>query len=80
MRIAWGFSIADPTLMVDHYAAALYDLAAIPLESDVGVTANGPDAEGTFAVAVEIEGLDRIAAARLSAALQAMTASPSPSP
>ena len=66
----------DANLAVDHYAAALYDLAAIPLESDVGVTANGPDAEGTFAVAVEIEGLDRIAAARLSAALQAMTAQP----
>ena len=49
----------DANLAVDHYAAALYDLAAIPLESDVGVTADGPDAEGTFAVAVEIQGLDR---------------------
>jgi hypothetical protein len=44
------------------------------VESDVSVTATGPDAAGIFSVAVTIQGIDHIAAVRLAASLRAMTA------
>ena len=44
------------------------------MESDVGVTVSGPDAAGVSSVAITIEGIDSIAAERLSASLRAMAA------
>ena len=44
------------------------------MESDVGVTVSGPDAAGIFSVAITIQGIDSIAAERLSASLRAMAA------
>ena len=44
------------------------------MESDVGVTVSGPDAAGVFSVAITIQGIDSIAAERLSASLRAMAA------
>ena len=46
----------------------------VPMESDVGVTVSGPDAAGVSSVAITIEGIDSIAAERLSASLRAMAA------
>ena len=46
----------------------------VPMESDVGVTVSGPDAAGVFSVAITIQGIDSIAAERLSASLRAMAA------